>query len=449
MNTAVPLDAQSRRALLQRISDILLRPAPTWLRIDAEGTSAAQLYKNYLIYLAAIPALASFIGMSLVGVGAFGMRLRVPIAAGLVNLLVGYVLTLVMVYVMALIANALAPRFQGRRDMPSALKLVAYGATAGLLAGALGIVPALGMLAAVGGLYSIYLIYLGAPVLMKVPRERAVAYTAVLLLCGAVAGMLVGWLTALATPGAGLGQRGAATLRLPGTDIRIDAHSVGQASRRLQEAQREGDGGAATRAATDAIGAMLGARIDTGQMDQASRQLEQARARGDSEAAAEAAGSMVSAALGGKGLPPLSAQQLRAVTPEQFAGLPRTAIKAETNNVMGMAFTQVDARYSQQRQQVQLRLKDLGAAPALAMGMASWASSTSESEDEREIERSYKKAGVAFREKYRKDGSRSELSILLPTRVVLEASGSLPIDELKQALQPVVQQTTALARPPA
>ena len=131
---------------------------------------------------------------------------------------------------------------------------------------------------------------------------------------------------------------------------------------------------------------------------------------------------------------------------DQFAGLPRTSIKAESNSAMGMAFTQVQARYGQERQHVELGLKDVGAAPVVAMGMAAWASGSSESEDEREIERSYRKSGVSFREKYRKDGSYSELSVLLPNRVVLEASGTLSIEALKQALQPLVQQTTALAR---
>ncbi len=439
MNT-LPLDAPARQALLHRVADILLRPAATWLQIDTEDGSPARLYLQYLVYLAAIPALAAFIGLSLVGVGAFGVRIRVPIVAGLVNMVVGYVLSLIMVYAMALIANALAPRFGGRQNMGSALKLIVYGATAALLAGAFSVVPALGMLGLVGGLYSLYLVYLGVPVLVQVPQERALRYTGALLLCGVLVGLVLGALSALVTPGGGMGGWGrsapASSIRIPGTDLRIDT-------------ARAGDDGAAARAATDAIGAMLGAKIDAGQVAQARNQMAQARARGDSEAAAKAAGDMLSATLGGKSLPALEAQQLRAVVPEQFAGLPRTAIKAESNTVMGMAVTRVNARFREGRQQVELSLQDIGATPMLAMGLAGWASGTSESEDEREIERSYKKAGVSFREKYRKDGSRSELSILLPNRVVLEASGSLPIDELKQALQPVVHQTTALARPPA
>ncbi len=418
-------ETPTRQALVQRILDILLRPLPTWTRIDSENGSAAHIYRSYLIYLAAIPAIATFIGFSLVGVGAFGVRIRVPIVSGLVNLVVSYLLSLAMVYVMALIANALAPRFQGEKDMDSALKLIAYGATAGLLAGVFNILPALAMLGVLGGLYSIYLIYVGIPVLMKVPKERALGYTALLLVCGIVAGLVIGGVSALLTPGP---RTSAGALSLPGA-------SSGSS-----------DEAAAAQAASQVIGAMLGTKVDGARIEQANRQLERARAQGDQEGAAEAAGAMVSAVLGGQAQPAFSPQQLRAVAPDQFAGLPRTSIKAESNSAMGMAFTQVQARYGQERQHVELSLKDVGAAPVLAMGMAAWASGSSESEDEREIERSYRKSGVSFREKYRKDGSYSELSVLLPNRVVLEASGTLSIEALKQALQPLVQQTTALAR---
>ncbi len=65
----------------------------------------------------------------------FGTTIRVPFMSGLVNMVVGYVMSLVMVYVLALIANALAPTFKGEKNLPSAVKLVAYGATAGMVGG--------------------------------------------------------------------------------------------------------------------------------------------------------------------------------------------------------------------------------------------------------------------------------------------------------------------------
>ncbi|WP_043115847.1 Yip1 family protein, partial [Pseudacidovorax intermedius] len=150
--------------LVQRVQDILLRPKRTWPEIAAESTDTATLYRDYLLILAAIPAVAGFIGLSIIGAGVFGVRFRVPIVSGLVQAIVSYVLSLVMVYVLALIVDALAPSFGGRRNPIQALKLVAYASTAGFAGGIFGLLPALAVLGALVGLYSVYLFYIGVPV---------------------------------------------------------------------------------------------------------------------------------------------------------------------------------------------------------------------------------------------------------------------------------------------
>jgi hypothetical protein len=189
---------------IQRVQDILLRPKEIWPTIAAEPADTASIYRNYLVYLAAIPAIATFIGLTLIGAGAFGIRVRIPFAAGLTQMIVSYVLSLVAVYVLALIANALAPTFKGTPDPLAALKLVAYGSTAGFVGGVFGLIPSLGILAVVAALYSIYLIYTGIPVLMKCPPDKAGAYTAVVIVCGVVAMIVLSAITGMLLPSAGL-----------------------------------------------------------------------------------------------------------------------------------------------------------------------------------------------------------------------------------------------------
>lgn len=143
--------------LVQRVQDILLHPKRTWPEIEAESTDAATLYREYVLILAAIPAIAGFIGLSIVGAGAFGVSFRLPIVTGLVQAVVSYVLSLVMVYVLALIVDALAPSFGGQRSPIQALKLVAYASTAGFVGGIFSLLPSLAVLGALVGLYSVYL----------------------------------------------------------------------------------------------------------------------------------------------------------------------------------------------------------------------------------------------------------------------------------------------------
>lgn len=408
------LDATQRKALVQRLIDILLRPRETWMQIDAEDGSPASIYRDYLVFLAAIPAVAGFIGYSLIGVGAFGISVRVPVVQGLVSMVVGYVLSLAMVYVLALIANMLAPRFAGHADMGSAFKLVAYGSTAGMLGGVFSLLPSLAMLGLVAALYSVYLIYTGIPVLMKAPQEKAVGYTAALVVCGILAGLLVGLATSLVTPGAhglgggvaGLGGANAVSVKLPGTDIQIDTSRLEQATRKMEQAQAQGDSQAALQAATEALGT----------------------------------------ALGGQGGAALTPQQLRSAIPERFAGLPRTGIEARSDSAMGMQFTHASAQYGQDGQEVEIQIQDIGAAPALRLAMAAWAQSTAESENADEVERIYRQGDVAVKETYRKDGSGAELALLLPNGVMVQAHGTLGLEALKRHLHALGQQVAGLRR---
>lgn len=186
--------------LIQRVQDILMKPKETWPEIAAEGGDAASIYRHYLVFLAAIPALAGFVGMSLTGFGGAAPNVRIPLANGFMQMIVSYALTLAMVFVLALIVDALAPTFGGTRSRINALKVVAYGSTASLLGGIVGLMPGFAILGVVASLYTLYLIFTGLPVLMKCPPDKAVAYTAVVTVCGIVAVMILSSISMLLLP---------------------------------------------------------------------------------------------------------------------------------------------------------------------------------------------------------------------------------------------------------
>ena len=55
--------------LTERAKNILLQPVQEWSIIDKEPGSAAELYKSYIVPLAAIGPVASIIGLSIFGIG--------------------------------------------------------------------------------------------------------------------------------------------------------------------------------------------------------------------------------------------------------------------------------------------------------------------------------------------------------------------------------------------
>jgi hypothetical protein len=118
-------------SLIERVKNILLKPKAEWPVIDAETTDTASLYTGYIIPLAAIGPVAGAIGMSMVGISMpFSETFRLPLGTALVHAVVSYGLALAMVYVMALIINALATTFGGRQNLNQALKVMTYAMTA-------------------------------------------------------------------------------------------------------------------------------------------------------------------------------------------------------------------------------------------------------------------------------------------------------------------------------
>jgi hypothetical protein len=178
--------------ITERIKGILLRPKEEWQTIAGETTSVAELYKNYIFILAAIGPVAFFIGMSLVGVSLpMGGAFRVPIARGIASAVVQYGLSLVGVYVLAYIIDALAPTFSGEKNLGQAFKLAAYSCIPGWLAGVFVLIPALGFLAILG-LYGLYLLYVGLPILMKSPAEKTTGYTIAVIIAAIIIFVVIG-----------------------------------------------------------------------------------------------------------------------------------------------------------------------------------------------------------------------------------------------------------------
>jgi hypothetical protein len=117
---------------------------------------------------------------------------RMPFVAGLSMAIVSFVMALVGVFVIALVIDTLAPNFGGEKNQGQALKVAAYSFTPAWLAGVLNLIPMLGVLVLLASLYGLYLLYLGLPVLMKAPEDKAVPYTAVVVVCAIVVSLVIG-----------------------------------------------------------------------------------------------------------------------------------------------------------------------------------------------------------------------------------------------------------------
>ena len=175
--------------IVSRVKGILTNPRQEWAVIDAEPVDVAKLLMGYVLPLAAIGPVASALGWSLFGFGGF---LRMSMGYAVSYAITMFILSIIGVFVSAWVINALAPTYGATQSMPQATKVAAYSMTASWVAGIFALFPALAILAMIGGLYSLYLLYVGLPLLMKAPAEKAMSYTIVVVIVTVIVYIVAG-----------------------------------------------------------------------------------------------------------------------------------------------------------------------------------------------------------------------------------------------------------------
>lgn len=401
--------------MLDRVKKICLSPQTEWPVIAAEATPTASLITGYVLPLAAVGAVAGFIGGSLVGQSLpfIGGTYRTPLATGLGLACFAVVAAVIGVFLISLIIDALAPTFGAEKNSAQALKVAVYSFTPAWVAGVFQILPALGILALLGALYGLYLLYLGLPRLMKCPEDKAVGYTAVVVICAVVVGLVLaaigGTILGRGMLGAGAltgGLTGAAADVSTASNVEFDPNSA------LGKLQQLGQG-----------------------LEDSARKAEAAEKAGDQAgqvtAALEGLGTLFG---GGTRVAPLDIDLLKPLVPETFAGLRRTSSNAEKTGMGVIMVSKAEATYSDGAgKDVTLEITDTGGVSGL-MGLAGWMNVQEDRESDDGYERTQKVDGRLTHVKSSKTG-QDEFALVIGERFMVSAkSGALDVNALRSAV---------------
>lgn len=370
-------------SLVDRAKAIILKPKDEWPKIAAEPATQGDILRSYVLPLAAIGPVASLIGGQIFGYGGFGISYKPGIVGALTTAVLSYVVTIVGVFVVAAIADWLAPKFDGTPNKLNSFKLVAYGATAAWIAGIFGLIPALAVFGLLG-LYSLYLFYTGVTPLMAVPEDKRIGYTVVTFIAAAVLYWIIALVVgAIVAATVGLGAMGGAITGASQSqdDVTVSIPGVGT--------------------------------IDTGKMEEAAKRMERMQ-NGEIKA--------------------VPTDTLKALLPENIASFQRTGFSA---TAMGQAGSGVDGEYKSGDQSYTLKIQDMLVLSGIAgMGAAMGI------EQSREDENGYEKIGTVdgqWREEtWSNTGKNGTYATMIGNRFRIEASGNVSdIAVLKQAVASV------------
>ncbi len=171
--------------LIDRVKKLLLSPKTEWETINGESLSGFPLITSYLLPLALAASLATLIGFGFLA-GGLGLRYGISMAV------IMFVQLIAGIYINALVTDALAPTFSSEKNLDKSIQLVVYAATPFYIGSLLNVIPFIGWLGTIAGLiYSVYLFYLGIPVLKKTPEVKVPVYLLAIILILLVVGWII------------------------------------------------------------------------------------------------------------------------------------------------------------------------------------------------------------------------------------------------------------------
>jgi len=184
--------------LVERVKNILLNPATEWETIKKEDHMVSDLFTQYALKLAAIPAISGLIGFTL-----FGRAFYNPsFSANLKWAISMYVMSIIGVYILAYIIDVLAPTFGSKKHLPTSMKVVIFAYTAAWLGGVFSLVPALSILGAIASIYSFVLLYKGLQTVKEVPQNKMIGYFVTVIIASLIVyGITVAIITKIAFGG--------------------------------------------------------------------------------------------------------------------------------------------------------------------------------------------------------------------------------------------------------
>ncbi len=374
--------------IIERIKNILLTPKVEWPAIASDPASAASIYQGHVLLLAAVSALAGWLAWAFLGSisNAFGFGSNFF----LVSAILSFVLTFAAVFVSAWLADTLAPKFGGGKDPLQALKTVAYSWTASWVASIAAIVPVIGWLIAIAGaIYSVYLFYLGCQQTLKIPADKAVGFTAAVIILTIVLMFVVSSITSSVAgmiAGRSLAGRTAA-----GVEAAVAAAA---------EAAKAG-GTSADTARASAIAAAAGTAAVTAALGALAGQ---------------------SAAVPHDALP---ADDLKSFLPDSIGNMKRATLSVSRNPAMGMQISKGEASYDAgDGNRIELSVVDTGGASGfLALAGAAVAMGDQETETDNGFNRTRRAGSRWFHEEWDGASKRGEYSVFVADRFIVKAEG--------------------------
>lgn len=173
---------------IQHMWGVLYDPKHEWKDIRKEHYSMMHCFLSQISILAAIPALALFIGTTQIGWSvAGGEFVKLTMGSAFMAAVAFYAAMWVAVGFIAYVIHWMEKTYGGNVTIDECMVLTTFTATPMFLAGIVGLYPVLWLNVIIGlaaVCYTVYLLFTGVPEIMQIPKDRAFFFSASILTVG-------------------------------------------------------------------------------------------------------------------------------------------------------------------------------------------------------------------------------------------------------------------------
>ncbi|MFO7602782.1 MAG: Yip1 family protein [Gammaproteobacteria bacterium] len=176
--------------VLKHVWGLFFDPHREWQVIRDERCSIGKCYASNVLILAAIPPIFAYFGSTLAGwrIGT-GEAIKLTHDSALQIAFAFYLALMATVFIMGKAIHWMAQTFDAKPELAKCVVLASYIATPLFVSGIAAIYPVLWINMLIGLIavaYTVYLLYLGIPIVMQIPKEQGFIFSTSILTVGLI-----------------------------------------------------------------------------------------------------------------------------------------------------------------------------------------------------------------------------------------------------------------------
>lgn len=176
--------------MIHHVWGLFTHPDQEWQEIRGDKETISHMYLSHVLILAAIPVVSAYIGTTQVGWSiAGGEAVRLTEASALQMTVLSYLAMLAGVAVMGAFIHWMSRTYDANPSLTDSIVFAAYCATPLFIGGLAALYPNLWLAMAVGTVavcYTAYLLYVGIPTFMNIPKDEGFMFSSSVLAVGLV-----------------------------------------------------------------------------------------------------------------------------------------------------------------------------------------------------------------------------------------------------------------------